>query len=557
MAVVAPKAVRVKTTDGWVDLAIQGPPGPNGPQGDIGPQGPTGPQGIKGDTGAQGPQGNTGSQGPAGTPGEKWFTGAGAPSGATGIVGDWWLDSASGAYYEKTGASSWTQRGSLLGPTGAQGTAGAAGSKWFTGSGAPATGTGVVGDFYLNSANGDYYEKTGGATWTLRGNIKGPQGIQGIQGIQGVQGTAGAPGSVWRSGAGAPSGALGVVGDWYLNTANGDVHEKTGASAWTLRDNITGPQGAQGIQGIQGPQGATGTAGAAGAKWYTGSGAPLTGIGIVGDWYLDSANGDYYEKTGASAWTLRGNLKGPQGATGAQGVKGDTGSQGPQGQTGAQGPAGPGVPTGGTLNQVLAKKSATDYDTQWLAPAAVPDASPTVKGIVQLAGDLAGTADSPQIAANAIGAAELADGAVDYAALVAGLLPSAKAYGTFTWAAADNYARIYSPLQTVAWAKGGITVPGGWMTLGPAGFYLCMFALDQISGGSGSQIGMTLIAQDAAVFPEGQTFPIYKGTAPAMACMTSVSLYQSGANGETLKLYGWNSSGGTSRFSLAVIRLPL
>src|SRR4051794_20876990 len=40
---------------------------------------------------------------------------------------------------------------------------------------------------------------------------------------------------------------------------------------------------------------------------------------------------------------------------------------GPAGPTGATGPTGAGVPVGGTTGQVLAKKSATDLDTQWVA----------------------------------------------------------------------------------------------------------------------------------------------------------------------------------------------
>ena len=113
----ATKAVRVRTADGWQDIALIGPPGPQGAQGA---------QGVKGDTGTQGPQGAPGPQGVAGTPGEVWFTGAGAPPGATGIVGDWWLDSSNGDYYEKTGASAWTLRGNLRGPQGIQGVPGPA-----------------------------------------------------------------------------------------------------------------------------------------------------------------------------------------------------------------------------------------------------------------------------------------------------------------------------------------------------------------------------------------------------------------------------------------------
>ena len=57
---------------------------------------------------------------------------------------------------------------------------------------------------------------------------------------------------------------------------------------------------------------------------------------------------------------------GPQGLTGATGATGATGPAGATGATGAQGPAGQGVPTGGSANQILAKKSGTDYDTEWV-----------------------------------------------------------------------------------------------------------------------------------------------------------------------------------------------
>lgn len=80
--------------------------------------------------------------------------------------------------------------------------------------------------------------------------------------------------------------------------------------------------------GATGPIGPAGPTGAAGEKWFTGAGAPAGGLSgsVVGDWYLDSTNGDYYEKTGTSAWTLRGNLKGATGATGATGAAGGTGA---------------------------------------------------------------------------------------------------------------------------------------------------------------------------------------------------------------------------------------
>ena len=46
--------------------------------------------------------------------------------------------------------------------------------------------------------------------------------------------------------------------------------------------------------------------------------------------------------------------------------RGETGPAGERGPAGDTGPAGPGVATGGTTGQVLAKKSDTNYDTEWV-----------------------------------------------------------------------------------------------------------------------------------------------------------------------------------------------
>jgi hypothetical protein len=50
----------------------------------------------------------------------------------------------------------------------------------------------------------------------------------------------------WTNGVGAPSGAAGLVGDYYLDTSTGDVYLKTGTSTWTLQANMRGPQGTNG-----------------------------------------------------------------------------------------------------------------------------------------------------------------------------------------------------------------------------------------------------------------------------------------------------------------------
>lgn len=187
--------------------------------------------------------------------------------------------------------------------------------------------------------------------WAPKGNIKGPKGdagatgatgaqgaqgpagSQGAQGPQGVKGDTGNTGpqgatgqaEAWWSGAGVPPTATGAIGDWYLNTSTSDVYEKTASSTWTLRCNIKGAQGIQGTQGpqgnagAQGPQGATGATGATGQAeaWWSGSGAPSAGLGAVGDFYLNHADGAVSEKTGSSTWTTRTNIMGPQGPQGA------------------------------------------------------------------------------------------------------------------------------------------------------------------------------------------------------------------------------------------------
>lgn len=72
--------------------------------------------------------------------------------------------------------------------------------------------------------------------WSMTGNIKGPKGDKGDPGDDGapgepgadstVAGPPGARGSKWFSGTGAPSGVTGSApGDYYLDTASGDVYE--------------------------------------------------------------------------------------------------------------------------------------------------------------------------------------------------------------------------------------------------------------------------------------------------------------------------------------------
>ena len=114
--------------------------------------------------------------------------------------------------------------------------------------------------------------------------------------------------------------------------------------------NLKGERGPQGPAGATGATGPAGPAGADGAPGATGATGPQGPEGPKGD-------------TGA---TGPAGPEGPQGPIGETGPQGPPGPAGEKGDTGDQGPAGPGVPAGGTAGQVLAKKSGTDYDTEWV-----------------------------------------------------------------------------------------------------------------------------------------------------------------------------------------------
>jgi len=191
--------------------------------------------------------------------------------------------------------------------------------------------------------------------------------------------TAGAQLNQWRYGSGVPAGTLGVFGDFYLNTANGNVYYKSNATTWVLTGSIMGPAGATGAQGPQGLTGATGPAGATGAQGpagvagpqgpqgiqgatgpigpsglngnsiLNGSNPPIATTGVDGDFYINTSNNTIYGPKSNGVWPAGVSMIGPTGPVGAQGLTGATGpagAQGPQGLTGATGPAGAQGPQG-------------------------------------------------------------------------------------------------------------------------------------------------------------------------------------------------------------------
>jgi len=71
-----------------------------------------------------------------------------------------------------------TLKTTAVNAAGGQGAAGAAGSKFYTGTGAPST-LHTDGDMYINTTNGDYYQQTSGAWGSPLGNLTGAQGPAG------------------------------------------------------------------------------------------------------------------------------------------------------------------------------------------------------------------------------------------------------------------------------------------------------------------------------------------------------------------------------------------
>ena len=289
----------------------------------------------------------------------------------------------------------------VKGDTGATGSTGTQGEVGPVGPTGPTGPRGLQGP---TGAKGDTGDR--GATGPV-----GATGPQGPTGANGNPGSAGQRGGLWNYSSGGLSGTgsslswtrpdykPSILGDWTLNTSNGNVYQctvagDTSTARWTYRGNIkgvkgdagaqgaTGPVGPTGPRGLQGPTGAKGDTGDRGATgpqgspgsagtpgsngtrggiWYyntsnsSGNLVHKSGTGkwtnsgitaaIVGDMAINTATSNIYKcTTGGSAsvavWTYTGNIKGATGATGAVGKTGAVGPTGPTGPRGLQGPTG-------------------------------------------------------------------------------------------------------------------------------------------------------------------------------------------------------------------------
>lgn len=183
--------------------------------------------------------------------------------------------------------------------------------------------------FMLNKVEERTIEKFEYVT-TITGGNRGEQGLQGIQGPQGIQGIRGLEGIQGRDGTYAAQGI----------------------------------QGTRGAQGIQGPQGQRGNVGAAGSSWWSVE-EPLDEGQVPypvdrlrgpdhkvyeGDLVIDIEGKVFLIKetdgTNVITWEHVLDIRGNDGAQGAQGRDGAYAAQGIQGMAGRQGLQGYVGPTG-------------------------------------------------------------------------------------------------------------------------------------------------------------------------------------------------------------------
>lgn len=256
-----------------------------------------------------------GPTGAAGANGTVIHSGHGLPDDDVGVEGDFYLDLGTGA---------------LLGPKAAampfygtttplRGADGAAGSVIHSGVGAPSDEVGVEGDYYLDTTAGSLYGPKGteDSFWTTPLSLKGADG---------TDGAAGTNGKSILSGFGAPDTDTGNVGDFYIQLDGMILYGPKTADfeqEWSARAVfLEGTDGKSILSGIV---------------------APDAAVGVVGDFFLDTATYLLYGPKVADEgleWATSVSIKGADGEAGAAGTAGRTilhGTYTPNAEDGVEG----------------------------------------------------------------------------------------------------------------------------------------------------------------------------------------------------------------------------
>jgi hypothetical protein len=130
--------------------------------------------------------------GPTGPAGNTVLYGASNPTAGTGVDGNFYINTTTNFIYGPKAAGAWPAGSSLIGPPGATGAPGLDGNTVLYGTSNPTAGQGVNGNFYINSSTNFIFGPKAGGAWPTGVSLVGPQGPQGPQGIPG----AGSPSTV-------------------------------------------------------------------------------------------------------------------------------------------------------------------------------------------------------------------------------------------------------------------------------------------------------------------------------------------------------------------------
>ena len=253
----------------------------NGAQGPQGIQGLTGATGAQGPIGLTGPQGATGPQGVAGTNGTNGTDGkntlvkttteaAGVNCATGGTKVEVGLDANSNGVLDASEVNAALTKYICNGAVGATGTQGIQGLTGATGAQGPI-------------------------------GLTGPQGATGPQGVAGTNGTNG---NTVLNGTIAPTAAIGVNGDFYINTTTKTIFGPKAAGVWPATGTVlVGPAGTNGTNGINGNTVLNGTI------------VPTAAIGVNGDFYINTSTNTLFGPKAAGVWPATGtSLVGPAGS---------------------------------------------------------------------------------------------------------------------------------------------------------------------------------------------------------------------------------------------------
>ena len=169
------------------------------------------------------------------------------------------------------------------------------GSVWHSGQGAPATGLGSPGDFYIDTDTENVYKNNGGV-WSLDTNLLGAAGDSVNIIFQDVANQPAKPSASDLATAVAAgwSDVAPAVTVYKLFSSVGIQTNSTGNYAWGEVIKMSGDDGG------------------AGTTWFSGTTVPANSLGNNGDFYLRTGNEDVYEKA-AGSWAISLNIGGSGG----------------------------------------------------------------------------------------------------------------------------------------------------------------------------------------------------------------------------------------------------